>query len=112
MAQNINLKTVADLLLHISKAEYEELVRAFIADTREQMLQISYKEFTKHGDEVIMHVHTIKGNAVSLGFDGLHKLSARFEEHLKSSEINKNSAIFEEYLEQVEKTLVNLKVYY
>lgn len=112
MPEEINSTTISTLLHHMSKTDYLELVEEFIHDTRRQLKAISNPKFSADPETVIRSVHSIKGNASSLGFDLLSHQSAEFEKALREDEIKANSVIFAKYNSQVHDSIKTLVDYF
>lgn len=112
MIKEINENTVDHLLQYMSQSEYKALVWSFIDDTQTLLKRISLEAFVIDHDAVIRHVHTIKGNASSLGFDGLSGLSSHMEAQLRKMTLNENSAIFTDYITETNRILTTITEYY
>jgi len=112
MQEEINSATLETLLQHMSKDDYLELVKEFVLNTELQLQNIHYNAFRAESQAVIRAVHSIKGNAISLGFDLLSHQSAEFEKALKETEIKTNSAIFVQYISAIAKSIENLVDYF
>jgi len=106
--QEINYHTIDALLMHISKADYMNLVQHFIEETYSQLTLINEVVYDNDEEAVIRAVHSIKGNAISLGFDHLSQESAILEVQLKSHRITDISSTFAEYNAYLKNFLITL----
>jgi len=111
MMEEVDQEIINELLTHISKEDYHALVDDFIDNTRHLLLIITKTEFLKDKTAVIRAVHTIKGNAISLGFNRLSKDSAILEEELKTLNKIEKSSIFAGYNSRVTDFLNSIKNY-
>jgi HPt (histidine-containing phosphotransfer) domain-containing protein len=106
--QEINHHTIEALLMHISKADYLNLVHDFIEETYSHLSLISEEVYDNDDAVVIRAVHSIKGNAISLGFDHLSQESTILEDQLKSHRITDKSSTFAKYNAYVKNFLITL----
>lgn len=105
MFQEVNQKTIDGLLKYMSKADYVALFKDFEIETTQQLNQINIEAALEDIEKVIRAVHSIRGNAISLGFDRLSEESATLEALLKADKNIKKSTIFDTYKSQVKDQL-------
>lgn len=79
-----DIQVINELKKYISTEEYESLVLDFIDETKIFLNDIELLTNQNDFSSIIRILHTIKGNAASLGFYRLSKLSAALEADLKN----------------------------
>ena len=110
--EKVDEKVVNELLMHISKSDYLELLNDFIADTKTQLKGVHLQAFKNNKVEVLRVIHTIKGNASSLGFNHLSLYTAEFEELLKTYKGELKSGNFVSFVRCIEGALKDIQFFY
>ena len=75
--------TVKELLKYANPDELMELYKEFIKETKTFSEKLAFLQSKADYAEILSILHTIKGNAGSLGFSKLSELIARLEDDLK-----------------------------
>lgn len=109
--RKVQKEIVQELLNHISKEDYFELVNEFILDTRSQLKNIHTEAFSNNKQDLRRAIHTIKGNASSLGFDHLSQYTAEFEELIKSHKEEFKNPNFTIFVRSIEDALTSIEFF-
>ncbi len=92
-----DLDIIEDLKKYLTENEYKKLVADFIDETKIFLNNIDLLTNKDDFSSIIRILHTIKGNAASLGFYRLSKLSAVLEAKLKNEQFQNFSDNFEAF---------------
>ena len=110
--EKVDEKVINELLKHISKSDYLELLNDFIVDTKTQLKSVHSEAFENNKQEVLRVIHTIKGNASSLGFNHLSFYTAEFEVLLKTYKGELKSGNFVSFVRCIEGALKDIQFFY
>lgn len=110
--EKVDEKVINELLKHISKSDYLDLLNDFIVDTKTQLKSVHSEALENNKQEVLRVIHTIKGNASSLGFNHLSLYTAEFEELLKTYKGELKSGNFVSFVRCIEGALKDIQFFY
>lgn len=84
-SQTLDIKTVRELRKYISKSDLLEIYKEFEIDTSIRFNELKVLIHNQNSDKIFNTLHTVKGNAASLGLKSLTLLCEHMELELKDS---------------------------